>query len=55
MKLGLALLARMTLFRHRREQIDPHFAQRLERIGAREGLRAVQSGLFRNRPARPAV
>ncbi|MBC2834200.1 hypothetical protein [Paragemmobacter straminiformis] len=55
MKLGLALLARLTLFRHRREQVDPHFAQRLQRIGAREGLRAVQAGPFRNPHARPAV
>ena len=55
MKLGLALLARFTQFRHRREQLDPRFDQRLQRLGAREGLRAVQSGPFRGRPARPEV
>ena len=53
MKHALALISRLTLFRHRREQIDPRFDQRLQRLGTREGLRPVQSGPFRTLPARP--
>lgn len=51
MKLDLLALAKRALWKHKREQIDPHFAQRLQRLGTREGLRAVQSGPFRTRPA----
>lgn len=53
MKLDLKRLARLALFRHKREQVDPRFDQRLQRLGTREGLRAVQSGPFRTRPAPP--
>lgn len=53
----LARLARLAFFRHKREQVDPQFALRLQRLGTREGLRPVQSGVqsgpFRSRPARP--
>lgn len=53
MQLAFALLSKFTLFRHRRVQVDPHFDQRLQRLGTREGLRPVQSGPFRTLPARP--
>ncbi|WP_159082330.1 hypothetical protein [Paragemmobacter aquarius] len=53
MKLDLKRLAQLALFRHKREQVDPHFDQRLQRLGTREGLRAAQSGPFRTRPAPP--
>lgn len=52
MKFGLKTLAKLALFKHKREQVDPHFAQRLQRLGAREALRAVQNGPFRTPPAR---
>lgn len=55
MKSGLIRRAALALFRHKREQMDPLFDQRLQRLGAREGLRAVQSGPFRTRPAPPAA
>lgn len=52
MKHALALISRLTLFRHRREQIDPRFDQRLQRLGTREGLRPIQSGPFRTQRER---
>lgn len=55
MKMALKRLAQLALFRHKRAQIDPLFDLRLQRLGTREGLRAVQSGPFRSRRARPEV
>lgn len=51
MKLAFKTLARLALWRHKRGHVDPQFDQRLQRLGTREGLRAVQSGPFRTRPA----
>lgn len=53
MKAMLERLARLTLLRHRRAQVDPGFDRRLQRCAARETLRPVQAGPFRTRPARP--
>ncbi len=50
MKLDLKRLAILALFRHKREQVDPQFDLRLQRLGTREGLRAVQSGPFQPAP-----
>ncbi len=63
MAFALNLLERIGLFSHKAGQIDPEFDQRLQRIGARETLRATQTGPFtghtqdevRNRPEHPAV
>ncbi len=52
MKTYLKRLATLALLRHKRAQIDPRFDVRLQRLGTREGLRPVQSGPFRNPPAR---
>lgn len=50
MKLDLKRLAMLALFRHKRDQLDPQFDLRLQRLGTREGLRAVQSGPFQSAP-----
>ncbi len=55
MKLALRRLALLALFRHKREQVDPLFDLRLQRLGTREGLRVVQCGPFRPRRVRPEV
>lgn len=63
MQFGLNLLEKFGLLPHKAGQIDPAFDQRLQRIGARETLRATQTGPFtghsqdavRNRPGHPAV
>lgn len=53
MKLDLKRLAERTLFKHKRDQTDPLFDERLQQLGTREALRPVaQSGPFRPRPAR---
>lgn len=54
MKFRLGLLARLKRHMpHKAAQIDPRFDQRLQRLGTREGLRAVQSGPFRIQRERP--
>ncbi len=63
MEFGLSLLEKFGLLPHKAGQIDPEFDQRLQRIGARETLRATQTGPFtghghdviRNRPEHPAT
>jgi hypothetical protein len=54
MQIGLALLQKFGLFAHKAAQVDPQFDLRLQRIGAREMLRAAQigpiSGVLRNQP-----
>lgn len=52
MTLDFGRLAKLALFRHKREQIDPHFDLRLQRLGTREGLRPVQTGPFQSAPFR---
>lgn len=63
MEFGLSLLEKFGLLPHKAGQIDPEYDQRLQRIGARETLRATQTGPFtghaadqvRNPPEHPAV
>lgn len=59
MQFGLALLQKIGLLAHKSAQVDPQFDLRLQRIGAREQLRAAQtgpiSGMVRNPPAHRAV
>lgn len=59
MQLGLALLQKLGLFAHKSAQVDPQFDLRLQRIGAREMLRAAQTGpikgALRNLPEHRAV
>ena len=63
MQFGLSLLEKIGLLSHKAGQIDPEYDQRLQRIGARETLRATQTGPFtgqaqdalRNPPEHPAV
>ena len=44
MELGMKLLAKIGLFAHKADHVDPQYDMRLQRIGARELLRAAQSG-----------
>lgn len=44
MEYGMKLLAKIGLFAHKANHVDPQFDMRLQRIGARELLRAAQSG-----------
>lgn len=44
MEYGMKLLAKIGIFAHKADHVDPRFDMRLQRIGAREQLRAAQSG-----------
>ncbi|MEY4871570.1 MAG: hypothetical protein RLZZ563_900 [Pseudomonadota bacterium] len=44
MEYGMKILAKIGLFAHKADHVDPQFDMRLQRIGAREQLRAAQSG-----------
>lgn len=44
MEYGMKLLAKIGLFAHKANHVDPQFDMRLQRIGAREQLRTAQSG-----------
>jgi len=59
MQYGLALLKKLGLLAHKSAQVDPQFDLRLQRIGAREQLRQVQTapirGAIRNPPGHRAV
>lgn len=44
MEYGMKLLAKIGLFAHKADHVDPQFDIRLQRIGAREQLRTAQSG-----------